>query len=1261
MKKPLRNLLKAVLVVMAALCLATAAFAEDEVAGADFNDGAMHWSISAGGVLTISGEGDTPDYSYGAYAPWYAYRSQITSVVVENGVTGLGDYAFNELKNAVSIELPKTLNSLGENCFVNCMSLKTIDLPDGITYIPYGLFQNCSSLESITIPDGVTELSSGYVFSGCRSLSEIYLPASIQRIGGYNDQFYNVSIKDIFFAGTLSQWMDVDFVNNGDSIPMQQPCNLYINGEKLTNLTIPEDVANIPEYAFQYVNLNSVTIPANVTSVGERAFYSSSVQSVRMADSVTSVGTNAFANCSNLDKVYFVGDQNKWSSIAWNSGNDALIDAPRYYIDSFDDIRSVTVTAAEHGTVSVSDAYCIPGDVITVTATPEAGYRLKSIIVNGSPIEGSRFTAEEGVDYVVTAEFEFYRGVIDSGTCGSNLTWTLYDNNELAISGTGEMFDGYYIDNTPWYNYRAIIETVVINEGVTSVGNGAFQNCTALTSVELPDSLEYLGMNSFEGCTALTCVALPAGLKSVGSFVFNGCNVESLYYVGDINNWLKIDLTDYGFLGNVDYLYISGKLVDNLIIPNGVSSIPDYAFSGYDKLKSVVIPATVTTIGDGAFNCENLAYAEFLGDAPSIGANAFYTDRYSDNVFVIYYHSGTRGWSSPKWDIYYAACVEEFSDYSALDEDNRNSQGVLFTLNDTAMTAIVGDGSEEPNNSGYYGAQKGSVKIPDTVTKDGKIYTVIGVGNNAFANNRLVTSVSIGSGVTSIIPSAFMGCPALESINVSEDNDYYSSADGVLYDAEKLYLYVYPGGKGDESFTVPEMVRTVGMYSFYDNEHIRSLTVGRNVTTIYGEAFCGLTNLSEITLPFIGTRESMEDGYHIDGVFGPVFGDGTYGLNSLYDWNGGEPVGSLKEVTILGGELYDRSFSGCAYVEEINLPSIPGAIPERCFSGCTSLKKLTFAGNVCETGNLVLPEGIESIGQFAFSGCTGIASVTLPASLTSIESSVFSGAGVEEFTVATGNIHYSTDEWGVLYNKDKTTLIQYPACRQWPYYNVAATATKIERQAFSGSNTLVNLYIPNTVTAFAEQYYTDVIVNCPNLTVCCFSDSAAARYALSKGLTTWYMDNKTLQGIRVYSLPEQAVQTEGAVDFSGLYIVGDYGGKELQIDNYTLRYDDSSSGLKTVTVEYMGKTVTFEMVFYTTEAGNVISFRTDEVLDGKVAMIVVYNSDGAMLLTANAAIINGEAQIGVSDEVFATADHAKLLILDEATYAPAATAQEISV
>lgn len=1256
MKKPLRNLLKAVLVVMAALCLATAAFAEDEVAGADFNDGTMHWSISIDGVLTISGTGETPDYGNGANAPWYAYRNQIYSAVVEEGITGLGYAAFSDLSNVTTVDLPTSLTKLGAYCFYNCSSLENIDLPEGLQKLEGYSFYGCESLTSIVIPEGVTEITGNRVFSSCNALTGIFLPATLEGITGSWMFEAPTCITDIYFAGTLSQWLNIQF-NYYHSAPMQSPCNLYINSEKLTNLIIPDDVTSIPNYAFQHVNLNSVTIPSNVTSVGERAFYGSSVQSVRMADSVASVGTNAFADCM-IDKVYYIGDQSKWSSIAWNSGNDALIDAPRYYIDSFDDIRTVTVGAVENGSVTISDAYCVPGDVINVSASPDPGYRLQTIIVNGVPIEGSSFVAEEGVDYVVTAEFEFYMDVKDSGSCGTNLTWTLYDNNELVISGTGEMRDFYSNDgNAPWYNYRGIIESVIINEGVTSIGAYAFQNCTALTLVELPDSLEHLGGYTFENCDSLKSMELPVGIKTINDFVFDSCRIESLYFKGSINDWLKIELPSWRFLECVDSLYISGELVENLVIPDGVTSIPNYAFKGYGKLKTIVIPATVTTIGDEAFNCENLVYAEFLGDAPSIGADAFYIDRNNENGFVIYYHENTHGWSSPLWDVYYAACVEEFSDYSALDDDNRNSQGVLFTLNESAKTAVVGDGSNNSNNSGYYGAQRGAVIIPDTVVKDGSIYRVIGIGPYAFSENRHVTSVTIGSGVTSILPTAFVGCPELKSITVSEGNEYYCSIDGVLYDVGALYLYVYPGGKADESFTVPETVQTIGSYAFYDNEHIRTLTVGRNVTAIYNQAFCGLTNLTEITLPFIGTRENVGEGFpYYSSWFEEAFGDGTFGVNSLGGWNGGGLVGSLKKVTILGGDLYARSFTDCAYLEEINLPAIPSVIPERCFSGCTSLKKLTFAGNVCEIGKLVLPEGIESIGAYGFYGCTGIASVTLPASLTSIESSVFSGAGVEEFAVAAGNLRYSTDEWGVLYNYDKTTLIQYPSCRVWPYYNVADTTTSIAANAFSGCSTLVNLYIPNTVTSISTNFR-----YCPYLTICCYTNSAAYRYALNNGLTAWYMDNKPLQGIRVYSLPEQTVQTEGAVNLAGLYIVGDYGGRELQIDNYTLNYDDQTSGVKTVTVDYMGKTATFEMVFYTSEAGNVISFRTDEDLDGKVAMIVVYNSDGAMLLTANAAIINGEAQIGVSDDVFAVADHAKLLILDEATYAPAATAQEISV
>ena len=701
MRKLAKALFKTMLPILVILCLSTFAAADDgEIAGADFNDGTMHWSISTDGVLTISGEGDMPDYTSSTDSPWYDYSGYILSIVVEDGVTKIGDSSFCHLDKMVSISLPNSVTAFG-----------------------YNSFYDCRSMESIVIPEGVTDLSQDNIFQQCSSLSEVHLPASLTKISGWS-VFSGSPITKIYYAGTLEQWLSCDF--NGIT---NYPCNLYIGGERLETLTIPSNIATIRYGAFENINLNSVTIPEQVTSIGAHAFQGSSVSSVIISSGVTYVDISAFTSCSSLKRVYFVGGQSEWDNITFASGNDALIDAPRYYIDSFDDIRTVTVGALENGTITISDVYCIPGDVINVSATPEPGWRLKSIIVNGVPIDGSSFVAEEGVDYVVTAEFEFYMDVKDSGSCGTNLTWTLYDNNELIISGTGEMRDFYSNNgNAPWYNYRGIIESVIINEGVTSIGAYAFQNCTALTLVELPDSLEYMGSNAFENCDSLKSMELPVGIKTINDFVFDSCRIESLYFKGSINDWLKIELPSWRFLECVDSLYISGELVENLIIPDGVKSIPNYAFRGYGKLKTIVIPATVTTIGDEAFNCENLVYAEFLGDAPSIGADAFYIDRNNENGFVIYYHENTHGWSSPLWDVYYAACVEDFSDYSVLDEDNRNSQGILFALNESAKTAVVGDGSNMPNNSGYYGAQRGAVIVPDTVIKDGIIYRVIGIG-----------------------------------------------------------------------------------------------------------------------------------------------------------------------------------------------------------------------------------------------------------------------------------------------------------------------------------------------------------------------------------------------------------------------------------------------------------------------------------------------------------------------------------------------------
>lgn len=130
------------------------------------------------------------------------------------------------------------------------------------------------------------------------------------------------------------------------------------------------------------------------------------------------------------------------------------------------------------------------------------------------------------------------------------------------------------------------------------------------------------------------------------------------------------------------------------------------------------------------------------------------------------------------------------------------------------------------NNSGYTGPRALSV-IPDTVIKGGVSYQVIGIWEKAFYRNNHVTSVTIGANVSSVIPSAFAGCTSLKEITVDNGNQYFCSSEGVLYDIGKLYLYIYPAQKTEESFTVPDTVKTIGQYAFYGNRCLTSIVVGK--------------------------------------------------------------------------------------------------------------------------------------------------------------------------------------------------------------------------------------------------------------------------------------------------------------------------------------------------------------------------------------------------------------------------------------------------
>jgi len=221
--------------------------------------GSLFWSLS-GGTLTISGNGAMPNYTWNT-VPWYSYKSSITSVVIGNGVTSIGDNAFSECYYLTSIAVPNSVTYIGNNAFSDCSYLTSIAIPNSLTYIGNNAFAFCYSLyfPNLILPNSVTYIGR-YAFLECGGLKSITIPNSVTAI---ND-------------GTFDQCFGLKY------------------------LDIPSSVTSIGNWAFHDCGLLSITIPSSVTSIGNFAFEGSwHLTSITIPSSLTTIGDNAFA-CDNL-------------------------------------------------------------------------------------------------------------------------------------------------------------------------------------------------------------------------------------------------------------------------------------------------------------------------------------------------------------------------------------------------------------------------------------------------------------------------------------------------------------------------------------------------------------------------------------------------------------------------------------------------------------------------------------------------------------------------------------------------------------------------------------------------------------------------------------------------------------------------------------------------------------------------------------------------------------------------------------------------
>ena len=218
--------------------------------------------------------------------------------------------------------------------------------------------------------------------------------------------------------------------------------------------------------------------------------------------------------------------------------------------------------------------------------------------------------------------------VIASGTCGAegdNLTWTLTADSTLTISGTGAMKDYTYVhDDAPWYGNRHSIRTCTIADGVTTIGNYAFNDCDSLTSVAIPGSVASIGDGAFAYCESLASITIPASVTSIGKNAFNDCGRLASISVDDGNAAYR---SQGGVLYDKDMttlLLCPGGWQGEFAVPDGVTAIGNDAFNSCYGLTSVTFPESLTAIGDYAFAyCYGLASVAIPDGVTTIGESAF--------------------------------------------------------------------------------------------------------------------------------------------------------------------------------------------------------------------------------------------------------------------------------------------------------------------------------------------------------------------------------------------------------------------------------------------------------------------------------------------------------------------------------------------------------------------------------------------------------------------------------------------------------------
>ena len=565
--------------------------------------------------------------------------------------------------------------------------------------------------------------------------------------------------------------------------------------------------------------------------------------------------------------------------------------------------------------------------------------------------------------------------------------------------------DGVLFDKKKCELIRYPIErkdkSYTVPNGVKKIRVRAFYGCDFET-VSLPDSLERIEDEAFHECHYLKSIDIPAGVSFIGFNAF--CNCYSLESVTLPSNNTKIDGCAFWQCS-----------LDKITIPNGVISIGRDVFYGC-KISSVEIPSSVITIAGDAFPSETLI--SFSGEHPT---------------YVI--------------------------KHGVLFNKQKNSL-VRFPSSSKRKVYKVPKGTIEIEAGAFSHCENlQSITLPDSITKIGK-----GALNMCFS----LAEINIPASVTKIGKEAFHCCQSLTSVELP---------DGITKIAKGMFDWC----KSLHSVTIPSSVTKIGDSAFGQCDSLINITIPEGVAKIGNHAFSGCKSLAHIAVPNSVTKLGIYMFEECENLSEISLSSGLTIINSslLKDCI------RLKSIEIPSSvkKICGGAFMGCKNLEHVCLPPCVKEIDPNVFSGCVKLKEVT--GNeqfildsgvlfnadktlllqyLCgKNGGYSIPETVTEIQYGAFSFCDKLTNITIPSSVTKLPNSPFRYCtNLVDITVDTENPAYASVD-GVLFNKEKTVLLQYPLGQKQTDYTIPGCATKVGTRSFEGSS-LEHVIIPAGIT-----------------------------------------------------------------------------------------------------------------------------------------------------------------------------------------------------